>query len=323
MFNELFSIDNFFRAWRKFKSGKSHKKDVVSFEYHLEDNIFSLYDDVVNKWYKHKSYAFFQIFDNKKRDIYKADVRDRIIHQIIYEYLTSLYEPFFISDSYSSRDCKGHHKAVKTLQYFIKIVRTENYGGCFVLKFDIEKYFNTIDHSTLLAILRKKVSCPKIFNIIQEVVLSFNSKIGLGKGIPLGNITSQIFANIYLHSLDVYIKKELSCRFYVRYNDDFVIVSDNPKKLEDLKRKIIDFVSVNLKLNIPIEKTSIRKVAWGIDFLGFIILPNAVFLRGKTKGKIFSNINEKNIDLYWGILKHCNSYFLKQKVLSKIKDLCQ
>lgn len=280
-------------------------------------NIFSLYGDLDKGIYKHSKYQYFQVFDNKKRDIYKADVRDRIVHQIIYKYLTNLYEQIFISDSYSSRNFKGHHRAIKTLKYFIKLARTDE--NCFVLKCDIRKYFNNIDHNILLRTIRQKVICDKTFMIIEEVIRSFGGGENL-KSVPLGNITSQIFANIYLHELDLYIKKELGCRFYIRYNDDFVIVSNNPKKLEELRTKIIEFVSMELGLEIPIEKTSIRNALWGIDFLGYTVLPKAILLRNKTKGKMLSKINETNTGSYLGMLKHCNSYNLKKKIISKIEN---
>jgi RNA-directed DNA polymerase len=319
MFDELFSIYNIFEAWMAFKLGKSRKKDIVYFEYHLENNIFCLHKDLQEFKYKHSEYKYFQVFDNKKRDIYKADVRDRIIHQIVYKYLVSLYEPIFIADSYSSRKNKGHHRAINTLKYFIKLASPEE--NCFVLKCDIKKYFNNINHNILLEVIKQKVVCAKTFNIIEEVVRSFDNNTGERiKSVPLGNITSQIFANIYLHNLDLYIKKELGCRFYIRYNDDFVIISNNIKKLEDLRFKIIEFVGRELKLEIPIEKTSICKSSKGIDFLGYTVLSKAVLLRNKTKGKMFSKIEEGNIDSYFGMLKHCNSHNLKKKILAKIQN---
>ncbi len=315
MFDDLFSINNIFEAWKKFKLGKSRKKDVIYFEYNLEDNIFSLHDDIIKYRYKHGEYKHFQIYDNKKRDIYKAQVRDRIVHQIIYDYLIDLYEPIFIKDSYSSRKHKGHHRAIKTLKYFIKL--SDHNRNRFILKCDIKKYFDNINHLILLEIIKEKVICPKILVIIEDIIFSFAMYSEKDRGIPLGNITSQIFANIYLHNLDLYIKKELGYRFYIRYNDDFIIISNNLKKIKESKVKIINFVETKLHLNIPDDKTSIRKFTWGIDFLGYIVLPNAVLLRDKTKNKMFSKLNQNNIDSYFGMLKHCNSHNLKQKVLAR------
>lgn len=288
--------------------------------------MFSLYNELANFEYKHRAYTFFQVFDNKKRNIFKADVRDRIIHQIIYDHLVMLYEPIFISDSYSSRNRKGHHKAIQMLRYFIKLATDGGHVPCFVLKCDIKKYFDNVDHTVLLECISEKVTCTDTMSVITEIISSFNSTAVSpggsvkGRGIPLGNITSQIFANIYLHRLDMFIKKELQCRWYVRYNDDIAIVANNLEKLEILRDTLIRFVAEELRLNIPMEKTSIRKVQWGIDFLGYVILPSAVLLRDQTKHKMYSGISRKNVDSYLGMLKHCNSHNLKQKVIAKVDE---
>ncbi len=284
---------------------------------HLEDNIFSLYKELESATYQHSSYTYFQIFDNKKRDIYKAFVRDRIVHQVIYECLLSRFESVFISDSYASRENKGQYKAIDTFRYFVKLARNQH-KECYVLKCDVRKYFDNVDHGVLLGFIKEKVSCEKVLKIIKEILTSYSSN-GSPKGIPLGNITSQIFANIYLNKLDQYVKKELRCRFYVRYNDDLVVVSSDSKDLIKIKEKIIVFVKQKLFLDIPLAKTSIRKISWGVDFLGFTILPEAVMLRNKTKNKIYANISIKNAHSYLAILKHCNSYNLKTKIVAMEK----
>jgi len=316
-YDELFNLNNIFEAWKKFRRRKAGKNDVMDFELHLEDNFFCLYEDLHNGVYEHSSYKYFQIFDNKKRDIYKAEVRDRVVHQIIYDYLLSLFEPEFISDSYASRINRGQYNAINSFRYFIKLAHN-NHKACFVLKCDVKKYFNSIDQNVLLALIKEKVACEKTFIIIKKIIFSYVFS-GHGKGVPLGNITSQIFANIYLNTLDKYVKNELRCRFYVRYNDDFIVILDSKEKLEEIRTKIISFVKEKLLLDIPLEKTSLRKIDWGIDFLGFTILPKAVLLRNKTKNKMYLNINSQNAHSYLGILKHCDSYNLKRKLLSMEK----
>ena len=321
-YDELFNLYNVFKAWGKFRRGKTGKTDVMNFGMHLEDNLFCLYEDLHNGAYRHSSYKYFQIFDNKKRDIYKAEIRDRVVHQIIFDYLLSLFEPEFISDSYASRISKGQYKAVDAFRYFIKLARN-NQKSYFVLKCDVRKYFNSIDQNVLLDLIKEKITCEKTLSIIKEIISSYVFS-GVGKGVPLGNITSQIFANIYLNALDKYVKKELGCRFYVRYNDDLVVVSESFEKLEKIRTKIILFAKEKLLLDIPLEKTSLRKLDWGIDFLGFTILPKAVLLRNKTKNKMYLNINSQNAHSYLGILKHCDSYNLKRKLLSmeKLGGIC-
>lgn len=307
-----------FSAWQVFRRGKTRKRDVMDFEMHLEDNIFALYEEVKNDAYTHSSYTHFQIFDNKKRDIFKAEVRDRIMHQIIYDYLLSIFEPAFISDSYASRKEKGQYRAVNTFRYFIKLASAKH-RECYVLKCDVRKYFDNVDHRTLLHLIKEKVTCERILKIIQEIISSHHLTSPHQRGIPLGNITSQIFANIYLNSFDQYVKKELRCRFYIRYNDDIVIVFENNKNIVATRDAVILFVKEKLFLDVPIEKTSIRKIRWGVDFLGFTILPRAILLRDKTKNKIYANIQRKNMHSYLSILKHCNSFNLKTKILSMEK----
>lgn len=318
-YDELFSLNNIFMAWKKFRRGKTKKVDIMNFEMHLEDNIFSLHKNLKKYRYKHSSYKYFQVFDNKKRDIYKAEVKDRLVHQIIFDYLLIIFEHEFISDSYASRKYKGQHKAVKALRYFIKLI-SGNHRSCFILKCDVKKYFDSVDQNVLLSFLKEKIKSRKILNIMEEIIESYSfSDFGENKGIPLGNITSQIFANIYLSVLDKYVKNVLRCRFYIRYNDDFVIISNSKEKLEIIRNKIICFVNKFLLLSIPLEKTSIRKTSWGVDFLGFTILPRAVLLRNKTKNKIYSNIKPQNAYSYFGLLKYCNSFNLKRKILAMDK----
>lgn len=307
-----------FSAWRIFRRGKGRRKDIMDFEMHLEDNIFSLYEEVKNDKYRHSLYKHFQIFDNKKRDIYKAEIKDRIIHQIIYDYLSSIFDPLFISDSYASRKNKGQYKAINVFRYFIKLAGSAH-RDCYILKCDVRKYFDNVNHEVLFNLIKEKVPCEKILKIIKEIISSYHSAVGLRAGIPLGNITSQIFANIYLDSLDQYVKKELKCRFYVRYNDDFVFVFQNNKGIANIRDKVIFFAKEKLFLDIPLNKTSIRKIGWGVDFLGFVVLPKAILLRDKTKHKIYANINIKNANSYLAILKHFNSHNLKTKILSMEK----
>lgn len=290
-----------------------------------------MHRDLCGGNYCHQAYEFFRISDPKKRDIHKADIRDRIVHQLIYDYLSKLFEPIFIEHSYSSRIGKGSHRAVKQLKIFSQDIANRNFGRCYAAKCDVKKYFENIDHNILFKILCKNIYDEKIRKILREVIGSFHCKSG--KGIPLGNITSQIFANIYLNELDQFIVKKLKIRHYARYNDDFVILDYNKERLVEYAGKAKAFVENKLLLKIPKEKISFRKLKWGIDFCGYIILPNAVLLRRKTKRRMLKNIFHiaekykkgeiatqdfaKIFNSYCGLLEHCNSYNLKNKLLSE------
>ena len=317
-YNNLFDIDNIFYAWTKFRRGKTKKIEVMNFELHVEDELFSLLGDLQRSEYEHSAYTYFQIFDNKKRDIHKAKIRDRIIHQIVYDFLGLLFNRFFIADSYASRLKKGQYKAINTLRYFVKLASGER-KNIWVLKCDVKKYFDNIDHGILFDLIKEKVVDAEILEIIKRIINSYHSSCGSNQGIPLGNITSQIFANIYLNSLDQYVKHDLGQRFFVRYNDDFVIVSTNKKRLQEIREKLILFAKEKLLLEIPLAKTSLRKIDWGLDFLGFTILPKAVLLRDKTKNKLYNKISLKNQTSYFAILKQCHSHHLKLKIRSMEK----
>lgn len=302
----------------------------MGFERNLENNLFSLYYELKKHSYAHSNYKYFRIFDPKKRGIHKAEIKDRIVHQIIFDYLNARYEPLFIENSFSSRTQKGTHKAVNKLTEFTRIFENENYERCFALKCDIKKYFESIDQNVLLKILKKEVKDDAVFDLILKIVLSFNSADKIGKGIPLGNITSQIFANIYLNELDYFVKDKLDIKYYLRYNDDFIILDDNKNKLFENLKKIKDFISNILLLEMPDNKIKFRKLNWGIDFCGYIILPNGILLRQKTKRRMLKNIYKisaklknkeilenkftKTLNSYFGLLKHCNSYNLKNKI---------
>lgn len=302
----------------------------MEFERHLEDNLFSLRNELKSGTYAHDEYSYFRISDPKKRDIYKSTVKDRIVHQALYSYLCEIYEPLFIELSFSSRKRKGIHKAVMALSADTKNFR-KNKKKCLAMKCDIRKYFENIHHEILLEILGNKVKDEKILNLLRIIIESFHKETG--KGVPLGNITSQIFSNIYLNELDKFVSNDLGIKNYVRYNDDFIVLEDDKEKLFADIRKIKMFLKDKLALELPEEKITFRKLGWGIDFCGCIVLPNAILLRNKTKsgmfekldktskkfrfGKISLNDLQKTTDSYLGMLSHCKAYNLKSKIKSK------
>jgi len=303
----------------------------MEFERHLEDNLFSLRDELKSGNYAHNKYSYFRISDPKKRDIYKSTVRDRVVHQSLYMYLCKKYESLFTEYSFSSRKRKGTHKAVATFKKQT-FATTKSRKRCWAIKCDVRKYFENINHKILLDILRSQVLDEKIFNLLKIIVESFHKETAIG--IPLGNITSQIFANIYLNELDKFVENELKLKnHYVRYSDDFIIIGDNKKDLFDQVEKIRKFLSEKLILELPKEKIIFRKLKWGIDFCGCIILPNAILLQNKTKGIMLGKMNaiahkaslekisqsdfRRIMDSYFGLLSHCKTYNLKNKIKNK------
>ena len=316
-FEDIISIDNLLFAWEEFIKGKRNKKDVCEFSFYLMDNILSLYEDLKNHVYKHGGYQRFRINDPKPRIIHKADVRDRLLHHAVYRILYPFFDKTFISDSFSCRNNKGTHKAINRFRDFAYIVSKNNTRTCWILKCDIRKFFSSIDQHILINILEQHVSDNNIINLLEEIILSFKPN-----GLPLGNLTSQLFANVYLNEFDQFVKHILRIKYYIRYADDFVVLSGNKRYLENMIPLIDNFLQNELKLILHPDKVYIRKLNSGIDFLGWISFFDYRILRAKTKIRMLKRI-EKNpspetLNSYLGFLKHGNSCKIKESILNKI-----
>ena len=248
-YTDVIKIKNLLIAWQYFLRGKRYKKDVLIFQAKLADNLANLWRDLANYTYRHGPYSAFNVFDPKPRDIHKAVVRDRLLHHLIHEELYPYFDRQFIYDSYSCRKNKGIHRAIDRFRYFAGKAAKNNTRTCWVLKCDIKKFFASVNHEILIKILERHISDADIIWLIGRVISSFYS-CRLGVGLPLGNLTSQLFANVYLHEFDMFLKQELRVKYYIRYADDFVILSDNKKYLNDLLQKISEFLQKNLKLKL-------------------------------------------------------------------------
>lgn len=322
----LVSVENLIQAWSEFKKGKSKRIDVRIFERNLEDNLFNLQSELVRKTYKHSDYFAFYVHDPKRRHIHKASVRDRVLHHLLYKYLYEVFDSSFVSDSYSCRLGKGTHRAVIRLEKFSRIVSRNYTRSCWALKCDVKKFFANIDHQFLLQKLQSKIHDQDILWLLQQVVSSFESGANTTRGIPLGNLTSQVFANIYLNNLDQFIKHQLRIKCYLRYADDFLLLSENKQTLEKYIDPIRQFLETNLKLEFHPDKIVFRKLDWGIDFLGYIVLPHYILPRTKTKQRVFKKLSVKinnpnfnqSLQSYLGYLSHANSFELIEKLKNQL-----
>lgn len=330
LFHEIICLENLFLAWQKFRRGKRNKFDVQEFEYNLEDNIFQLHQKLKNRTYKHSIYKSFYIQDPKLRCIHKACVKDRVLHHAIFRILYFIFDTTFIFDSYSCRIGKGTHRAVNRLQKFARKVSKNNTKTCYILKCDIKKFFDSIDHNILISLIRRKIKGENTIWLIKEIIKSFSTSID--RGLPLGNITSQLFANIYLNKLDQFMKHGLRMKYYIRYCDDFVIISGNKEYLKKIVPRLSIFLDEELKISLHYDKITMRKYYQGIDFLGYVSFPYHRVLRTKTKRRMFEKIEQRakalkqnkiskksfdqSFQSYLGMLKHCNSYKIKQKLFS-------
>ena len=323
-FEEIIGLDNLINAWKEFIRGKRKRKDVQEFQLNLMDNILSLHYDLVNNTYKHGEYQAFNINDPKPRNIHKATVRDRLLHHAIYRILYPFFDRAFISDSFSCRNNKGTHKAINRFREFGYKVSKNNTVTCWILKCDIKKFFANIDQSVLLDILKYYISEPKVVWLLKEIIISFYSG-SLGKGLPLGNLTSQLFVNIYMNEFDQFAKHKLKARYYLRYADDFVVLSRSKQKLEETLKLIEEFLKNSLNLGLHPNKIFVKTLDSGVDFLGWVNFHNHRVLRTTTKRRMFKRLETRQspetLNSYLGLLKHGNTRKIRDEVLLFHKEL--
>lgn len=316
-YKDIIKIENLLETWNRFLRGKKQKRDVILFQAQLAVNLAGLYNSLANHTYEHGPYSAFNISDPKPRNIHKAAVRDRVLHHLIYKELYPYFDRKFIYDSYSCRENKGTHRALDRFKYFAGKVSKNNSRTCYVLKCDIKKFFASIDHETLIKVLKRHIEDLDIIRLINKVISSFYST-GPGVGLPLGNLTSQLLVNIYMHEFDMYLKQWLQVKYYIRYADDFVILSDKKEYLNSLLPKISEFLQKELKLKLHDNKVYIKTSASGVDFLGWVHFPHHRQIRTTTRRKIIRKLKgypkRQTIISYKGLLGHGNTYKLRKRV---------
>ncbi len=283
----------------------------------LSDNIISLHNILADFSYTHDGYIDFFVSDPKPRHIHKASVKDRIVHHLLYHTLYDYFDNRFIFDSYSCRKYKGTHKALDRYTVFGRKVSRNNNKTCYVLKCDVRKFFASIDHKILINILERHIrNQPETMWLLKKVIDSFETANNNEKGLPLGNLTSQLLVNIYMHEFDMYVKQGLRVKYYIRYADDFVIFSPDKTYLEDILLSIEKFLFEQLKLKLHPDKVYIKTYFSGVDFLGWIHFPYYRQLRTTTKRKMIRNLQgypkTQTVISYRGLLSHGNTYKLQK-----------
>jgi RNA-directed DNA polymerase len=316
-YEDIISVENLLDAWKEFLRGKKGKQDVQEFQADLMRQILQLHEELKAKTYTHGGYQHFKISDPKPRDIHKASVRDRLLHHAVYRILYPYFDAKFIADSYSCRQGKGTHRAINRFRDFAYRVSKNHTRTCFVLKCDIRKFFASIDHRTLFVILERHISDQAVLCLLREVVGSFP------KGLPLGNLTSQLLVNVYMNEFDRFVKHKLKIKYYIRYADDFVFLSQDKKELEQTLPVIEVFLREELKLQLHPDKVFIKTFASGVDFLGWVHFPDHRILRTASKRRMFRRLRERagqegeeaTKQSYRGMLRHGNTKKLVAKVL--------
>lgn len=321
-FEKIANTENLLEAWHEFVDGKRGKRDVQEFQLHLMDNILSLRADLMNRTYRHGGYKHFRIADPKPRDIHKASVRDRLVHHAIYRKLYPFFDEIFAADSFSCRDKKGTLAAINRFWSFAHTTSKNNTRTCWVLQCDIRKFFANIDHATLIAILSLYIPDSATIALLKEVINSFSSTAP-GIGLPLGNLTSQLFVNIYMNEFDQFVKHKLRARYYLRYADDFAILSDDRAWLERILQEIRNFLARRLKLALHPNKVTIKTLASGVDILGWVHFPDHRVLRTRTKqrmmGRVAANPAPQRVASYVGMLKHGNAKKLEAEIYKIVR----
>jgi retron-type reverse transcriptase len=277
-FNDVVTKENIYQAWNDFIRGKRKRPDVNTFAFRLADNIDGLSEDLTQGTYTHGAYDEYTIYDPKKRVIHKASVLDRVVHRLVYNALYPYFDKRFLDDSYSCRVGKGTHKARDRFRTFANRVSHNHTKPCHILKFDIKKCFESVNQNILKELLHQHITDNALSRLLEIVIDSF------GKGLPLGNLTSQLFINIYLHELDHFVKRTLKVHHYIRYADDVVIVFDKKEELESIYLILEYFLKE--KLHLTTHKKVVTSVYSGVDVLGEVFFASYKRLRRSTEKRI-------------------------------------
>ena len=277
MYSQLCSYENLFSAYQKARRHKTKKQYVIEFERELENNLLQLRADLLFLAYRPEPLKTFIIREPKTRKISKSAFRDRVVHHALCNIIEPIFENSFIYDSYANRKGKGVLKAINRFEYFKRKVsrnltplKEGNGIKGFVLKADIRKFFDSVSHEVLMNIIKSKIADEKVLWLIRLILNNHHSNEH-GTGMPLGNLTSQFFANVYLNELDYFIKHKLKSEYYIRYVDDFVILHKSKEMLEYYKKEISQFLENNLSISLHSDKSDVFSLYRGVNFLGLKI----------------------------------------------------
>lgn len=367
-------LTDLFYAYFDARKNKRNTVNQMRFEINYESNVIALCDDIMYKLYEISPSICFIVNEPVKREIFAADFRDRVIHHLIYNYINPVFERQFIDDSYSCRKGKGTLFGIKRAEQFIRKC-SENYTrDCYVLKLDIRGYFMNIDKRILYEQLESAIRkywednrSPQLdYDLVMYLIKktlddnpTLNCKVRGNKanweglppskslftsppfhGLPIGNLTSQLFSNIYLHPLDAFIKDELGFEYYGRYVDDFIIIHPDKEKLKQTVLQIQDFLKKELHLELHPNKIYLQHYTKGVCFLGAMLKPHRSYIINRTKKKFHHCLSYWNrrikrepldkaavekmrasINSYLGVMQHHRTYNIRRKALFEKKNL--
>ncbi len=356
-------IEELFQAYFDCRKNKRNTLNALAFEKHFEHNIFQLHDQVLaGNYYPGRSIAFIVNYP-VKREVFAADFRDRVMHHWLINKINPLFEALFIDDSYACRAEKGTHFGIKRINGFIKHCSNNYTQDCYILKLDIQGFFMHINRVILFERIQMflermylKDDKALIIEICKRIIFNDPVKDCLIKGsrknweglppskslfhsaencgLPIGNLTSQVFANFYMNNFDYFIKNKLQLKYYGRYVDDFIIVHANKEYLKSLIAKINSFLKIDLHLTLHPKKIYMQHYSKGVKFLGAIIKPNRIYIANRTKGSFMNAIEKQNnsirlnkpsknelafflssMNSYLGMMVHYQTYNLRKKIV--------
>jgi hypothetical protein len=311
LYNTIISIENLRIADAKAQKGKSNKYGVILHNRNAENNLIRLHELLVNKHYQTSPYTTFKVFEPKEREVFRLPYfPDRIVHHAIMNVLEPMFIANFTADTYSCIKGKGIHAAAKAVNSAL----IDTIGTKYCLKLDVRKFYPTINHDVLKALLRKKIKDNDLLWLLDEIIDSSD-------GLPIGNYLSQYFANFYLSYFDHWLKETLKVKYYYRYADDIVILASNKTYLRNLYKEIKSYLNNNLKLEIKRNWQVFPVSARGLDFVGYKFYHTHTMLRKSIKQKFARKLkqkpNKQTIAAYNGWLKHCNAVNLKNTLLNE------
>ncbi len=344
LFEKLISMENLENAYWNARKGKSNNLAICEFEKHWQLYLVTLHAELKNKTYQPKPLKTFVLRDPKTRTICVSNFRDRIVHHALVNVLQPIFESRFIHDSYASRKGKGTLPALKRFDTFLRKVtqngklvpgaRNANAVCGYALKADIKHYFDTVDHAVLLNSISKRIKDYGVLWLVKIILEHYNSGIP-GKGMPLGNWTSQFFANVYLNELDQYVKHKLKAKYYIRYVDDFVILNKSKTTLQEHLAQIRKFLAT-LEIELHPTKCAIMPLSQGVGLLGFKVFYTHKRIRRRNILKIYRRISElldnykmKTINCQdvldvlqgWNAYAmHANTYHLRQRITAIVEQ---
>jgi RNA-directed DNA polymerase len=309
-YNEIHTLKNLNKAYLKVRKNKRYKKEVLELSFFLEENLFQLKDELEKETYEHGKYRVFVVEDSKKREIKAPQVRDRIVHHALYNLIYDTFVRTFYHNSYACIKGKGNHLATDDLRRKLK-GRKDDY----FLKADVSQYFKSVNRSFLFSLISKKIKDKQVLHLIKKILLSNED------GIPIGNLTSQLFANVYLNELDQFVKRTLKADCYFRYMDDFVLVLKTKKEVLEAKENIEYFLKGKLDLDLNEKATNVYPISAGISFLGYITYENYILHKRKTFSKMMKKVwgrsKKEVLDTAKAYLKKTRDYYFLREELKQ------